>query len=322
VAKDTGKRVVGVLLGEHNKGQLDVTNSYAVPFEEDERDPSVWFLDHSYHESMFSMFKRINGSRFRFLLHFVLSLSSTASLPAYSCFRASPDRLTAKEQVVGWYSTGPKLREGDMSINDLFTAYCETPVLVIVQVSTETSGLPTSAYIATEEVKEGASQQAQKSFSHVPCEVGAHESEEVGVEHLLRDVRGNAPTDLGVRVANKMSSLRGLEMRLKEVASYLDKVLAGELPPNQEVLAYLQNAFSLLPSLEARSLSGAFASRTNDNMLSIYLASLVRSVIALHDLISNQQQQAASENQRQEKKHQLQQHEGEQPQSNGDAGGG
>lgn len=33
----------------------------AVPFEEDERDPSIWFLDHNYHEAMFSMFKRING---------------------------------------------------------------------------------------------------------------------------------------------------------------------------------------------------------------------------------------------------------------------
>lgn len=62
VAKESNRRVVGVLLGEHSKGQLDVTNCYAVPFEEDERDPSVWFLDHSYHESMFSMFKRINGT--------------------------------------------------------------------------------------------------------------------------------------------------------------------------------------------------------------------------------------------------------------------
>lgn len=32
-----------------------------VPFEEDDKDPSIWFLDHNYHESMFSMFKRING---------------------------------------------------------------------------------------------------------------------------------------------------------------------------------------------------------------------------------------------------------------------
>lgn len=34
---------------------------FTVPFEEDEKDPRIWFLDHNYHESMFSMFKRING---------------------------------------------------------------------------------------------------------------------------------------------------------------------------------------------------------------------------------------------------------------------
>jgi hypothetical protein len=34
-----------------------------VPFEEDDKDPSIWFLDHNYHESMFSMFKRINGMK-------------------------------------------------------------------------------------------------------------------------------------------------------------------------------------------------------------------------------------------------------------------
>ena len=34
---------------------------FVVPFEEDDKDPSIWFLDHNYHESMFHMFKRING---------------------------------------------------------------------------------------------------------------------------------------------------------------------------------------------------------------------------------------------------------------------
>ena len=33
-----------------------------VPFEEDEKDPSVWFLDHNYHENMFNMFKKVNGT--------------------------------------------------------------------------------------------------------------------------------------------------------------------------------------------------------------------------------------------------------------------
>ena len=38
------KRVVGVLLGETFKGRVDVSNSFAVPFEEDAKDPSIWYL--------------------------------------------------------------------------------------------------------------------------------------------------------------------------------------------------------------------------------------------------------------------------------------
>jgi hypothetical protein len=53
---------VGVLLGETRKGRLDVTSSFAVPFEEDENDTSIWFLDHSYLEKMCNMFRRINGA--------------------------------------------------------------------------------------------------------------------------------------------------------------------------------------------------------------------------------------------------------------------
>jgi hypothetical protein len=33
-----------------------------VPFEEDDKDPSIWFLDHSYLENMFRMFKKVNGA--------------------------------------------------------------------------------------------------------------------------------------------------------------------------------------------------------------------------------------------------------------------
>jgi 26S proteasome regulatory subunit N8 len=39
VAKGTRKRVVGVLLGQVVKGKVDASNSFAVPFEEDSRNP-------------------------------------------------------------------------------------------------------------------------------------------------------------------------------------------------------------------------------------------------------------------------------------------
>jgi len=48
------------ILGEWNKGQLDVTNCYAVPFEEDPKEPRVWFLDHIYHENMYGMFRKVH----------------------------------------------------------------------------------------------------------------------------------------------------------------------------------------------------------------------------------------------------------------------
>ncbi len=61
VAKDTKKRVVGVLLGSRTKGRVDISNSFAVPFEEDLNNPNVWFLDHNFLESMYWMFKKVTS---------------------------------------------------------------------------------------------------------------------------------------------------------------------------------------------------------------------------------------------------------------------
>ncbi|CAN6581401.1 unnamed protein product [Malus baccata var. baccata] len=253
VAKDTRKRVVGVLLGSTYKGVVDVSNSYAVPFEEDEKDPSIWFLDHNYHEAMFSMFKRIN----------------------------------AKEHVVGWYSTGPKLKENDLDIHSLFHNYVPNPVLVIIDVQPKELGIPTKAYYDVEEVKENATQKSQKIFVHVPSEIAAHEVEEIGVEHLLRDVKDTTISTLANEVTGKLTALKGLDARLREIRSYLDLVIDEKLPLNHEILYHLQDVFNLLPNLNVADLVKGFSVKTNDMMLVIYLSSLIRSVIALHNLINN-----------------------------------
>lgn len=117
-AKGTKRRVVGVLLGQNNGSTVRVANSFAVPFEEDEKDPSVWFLDHNYVESMNDMFKKIN----------------------------------AKEKLIGWYHSGPRLRQSDLAINELFKRYCPDPVLVVIDVRSGSIGVPTDAYFAVTEI--------------------------------------------------------------------------------------------------------------------------------------------------------------------------
>merc|ERR1712072_96428 len=123
-AKGTRKRVVGVLLGQNEGSIVRVSNSFAVPFEEDDKDPSVWFLDHNYIEGM----------------------------------------------------------------NDMFKKYTPNPLLVIVDVQPKDVGVPTDAYFAVEEIKDDGTS-TSKTFVHTPTTIEAEESEEIGVEHLLRDIR-------------------------------------------------------------------------------------------------------------------------------------
>ncbi|CAJ1914168.1 unnamed protein product [Sphenostylis stenocarpa] len=103
----------------------------------------------------------------------------------------------------------------------ILSRYVPNPALVIIDVEPKELGIPTKAYYAVEEVKENAAQKSQKVFVHVPSEIAAHEVEEIGVEHLLRDVKDTTISTLATEV---------LDARLKEIRSYLDLVIDGKLP--------------------------------------------------------------------------------------------
>jgi len=254
VAKDSKKRVIGVLLGEIRKGEVDITNSFALPFEEEDSNPNIWFIDHNYLENMGAMFKKVN----------------------------------ARENVVGWYSTGPRIRSNDLDINDLFKKYTPNPVYVIIEVEPkEEFEIPTKAYVAIEEVKEDATEPPHPTFQHIPSEIGALEAEEVGVEHLLRDVKDTSVSTLATQVNSKLLSLKSLISHLQEMHQYLENVVSGKLPLNHVILAQLQDIFNLSPNLNIEELAKSFAIKTNDMMLVIYLSSMIRSVVALHSLINN-----------------------------------
>ena len=60
-------------------------------------------------------------------------------------------------------------------------------------------------------------------------------------------------------------------------------------------LPAVQDIFNLLPNLNVAELSKSFAVESNDMMLVIYVASLIRSVIALHNLIDNKEHRALTE---------------------------
>uniref|UniRef100_A0A093V3K2 26S proteasome regulatory subunit rpn-8 n=1 Tax=Talaromyces marneffei PM1 TaxID=1077442 RepID=A0A093V3K2_TALMA len=248
-AKGTRKRVVGVLLGQNDGTNVRVSNSFAVPFEEDEKDPTVWFLDHNFVESMNDMFKKIN----------------------------------AREKLIGWYHSGPKLRASDLEINELFKRYTPNPLLVIIDVQPKEVGVPTDAYFAVEEIKDDGTT-TSKTFVHTPSIIEAEEAEEIGVEHLLRDIRDVAVGTLSNRITGQLQSLQGLHLRLRDIGQYLQKVLDHELPVNHAILGNLQDIFNLLPNLSTpKSANEANGTESESRIASF----LIRAITAFHDLIEN-----------------------------------
>jgi len=150
VAKGTRKRAVGVLLGTVYKGKVDATNSFAVPFEEDSKNPAVFYLDHNYLENMMAMFKKVN----------------------------------AKERIVGFYSTGPQIRPNDLRIHAIVKRFVLNtssilPVFVIIDVRPDRQSIPATAYRVVEEVDGNSGNSINKTFAHVPSVIGAMEVEEV-----------------------------------------------------------------------------------------------------------------------------------------------
>jgi hypothetical protein len=63
-------------------------------------------------------------------------------------------KVNARERLIGWYHSGPKLRASDLEINELFKRYTLNPLLVIVDVQPKEVGVPTDAYFAVEEIKD------------------------------------------------------------------------------------------------------------------------------------------------------------------------
>ena len=96
----------------------------------------------------------------------------------------------------------------------------------------------------------------------------------------------------------------------------MQKVLSGQLPVNHAIMGNLQDVFNLLPNLttpvngeapngtgnESNELARAMSVKTNDQLMTIYLSSLIRAITAFHDLIENKIQNRQAQEEKDAKK--------------------
>jgi 26S proteasome regulatory subunit N8 len=232
---------------------------------------AVFYLDHNYLESMLTMFRKVN----------------------------------AKERVVGFYSTGPSIRPNDLRIHDIvqrygkgavanvrgsttstssLTAAAANSIFCIIDIRPDRPALPVTAYKVVEEVSHNST--VQRSFAHLPVTMGAMEAEEVGVEHLLRDINDPTVSTVASLIQSKLSGLVTLAEKLQQASEYLIACQSANVTPNPTIVANLQTIWNLLPNLDDTAVRSMMV-KTNDMHMAIYLGALIRSVMALHDLVNN-----------------------------------
>lgn len=246
-------RVVGILLGDMlADGTLNVSNSFAVPFEEDEKDPTVWFLDQAYALEMHEMFKKVN----------------------------------AKEKIVGWYHTGPKLSANDLGIDSVIRQMNINSVLAVIDVRGSGSTLPVEVYVVKEEIRDDGTP-VSRTFENIPVSMGAEEAEEVGVEHLLRDVVDRSVGSVTEKVESHLLGIRELKERLALISNYLRSVRDGTLPLNHEITASIQNIFNIMPDTSSKEFVEALTILTNDQLMVMHTSYIGRGIISLQNLIDN-----------------------------------
>lgn len=248
------KRVAGLLLGSVLKGddgepRLDISTCFAVPFDEDRHDADVWFLDTNYAEEVWLMYRKV--------------------LP--------------RIKVVGWYSSGPDICANDIAMHLLISErFCPSPVYCVVNTNPEKKGAPVVAYTTTESRSANAVE-----FRNVATNLGTVEAEDIGIEHLLRDLTDSTISTLSTKVGDRQLALLQLEQMLGNIETYLNDVVAGRLPVCTEVLTLLQEVTNLAPEVHKLKLDQGMVVATNDQALGTFVASIARAITALYDVILN-----------------------------------
>ncbi|KAH0788743.1 26S proteasome non-ATPase regulatory subunit 7 A-like [Histomonas meleagridis] len=250
---DSNKRVVGILLGDEFKGQINVLQCFAVPFEEDPNDPSILFVDTNFIDEMYALHRKV----------------------------------TLKEKIVGWYSSKTTVSPNDLDIHQIIRRYTPDPVFITTDVNAkDPHEIPVTAFVGAERVRPDG-QPIVSSFQNVPTIVDFLEVEEIGVEHLLRDIKDVDMSEIGTTLTNSVHGLAALEHRLQGISNYLQDVIDEKLQPDNEIIGIAQSIFNLLPNLELKDTADSLNAKSDDSAFMVFISQLCRSVVSLHDLVNN-----------------------------------
>ncbi|CAJ0570303.1 unnamed protein product, partial [Mesorhabditis spiculigera] len=262
-ANQANDKALGTLMGFYEKGAVQVTNCFAIPFNENRDQPE---LDDSFNQSMIHMLKR----------------------------------STPTEQPVGWFYTSPDLSPACLPYHDYYSRVVyeafgprrETPLVILLTLDTTFSSvedkerMPVRAYFRSKAGISGNPEPHCAIFNPLRVEMDAFPGECVAlnlIQGSVEDKQREVNLDNGLSQLEK--STGQIVEWLERVLQYVDEVLArDELPADATLGRKLMDIVQTAAThLQQDKLDALVKNSLRDYMMISYLANLTKTQLSLHE---------------------------------------
>jgi len=242
IRRNEGERVIGTLLGVVNDGVVEIRNCFPVLHSEADQ----VCVDMDFQNNMMELHHRVS----------------------------------AKEGIVGWYSSSADIDETSVMIHDFYgKRLTNPPVHVTVDTNLTNYTMSVKAYTSTAITFNEKSLGSQ--FLPVPLEIGAFDAEKIGVDVLMKTQNGDH--NLLTELESLQVSLEKLDSMLNTVSDYVNKVLEDKVEGDSSVGRFLAATVSVLPKIDPSTLEKIFNNNVQDLLLIVYLANLTRTQLQLSE---------------------------------------
>ncbi|XP_022104117.1 eukaryotic translation initiation factor 3 subunit F-like [Acanthaster planci] len=245
---DENARVIGTLLGTNIQGLVEITNCFCVPHNESEDEVAV---DMEFAKNMYDLHKKVNTN----------------------------------ESIIGWYATGPDITDHSLLIHEYYSRECSNPVHLTIDTTLTDFKMAIKVWIRQ---SMGVPDKSKGTvFTPIKMALVCHEPERVGLDALIR---GQASGRRTMESVNDLQHVSKSSVKLQEmiaiVLDYVDDVLNGKIPADNQVGRFLMDLVANVPKLDPEEFERIITSNMKDLLMVVYLSNLVETQLSLNEKLT------------------------------------
>jgi len=254
--EDPQPRVIGTLMGERpTTDTVVIKGAFPVPHQEDADSVAV---DMEYQVNMMGLYQQAN----------------------------------AREQVVGWYSTGDQLTYISSLMHTVYRDLVSPPfepVLILIDVNVQHLSMSIKAFEEQQVIVNNVP--VLSSFSPVVLHMFGSTEERIGVDALIEGTpddhdRLDAPAALLTETEQLNRSMIKLLDAIHVCHAYVEAVVRGRLKGDPELAHSIHTALNTIPTIDKETFNNILQNQVQDLLMVMYLGGLAKTQLAIADKVN------------------------------------